>query len=83
MIKQRDEKIRQVAGDHGSLLKNHVGVIMENNRKDRKIQDMAKKLLEKDATIMALKENINLKKLVFFTISFYFLWNTPFPVKVF
>ena len=62
MIKQRDDKIMQVAGDHGSLLKNHVGVIMESNKKDRKIQDMAKKLLEKDATIMGLKKNVKFEK---------------------
>ena len=56
---------------------------MDNNKKDKVIKDMAEKLAEKDATIIALKKNINFKKLVFFKISLYFLWSFPFSVKIF
>ena len=63
-LTMKDEKLRKVEGDYGSLLENHVGVIMDNSEKDKRIKDMSQKLAEKDATIMALKKNINFKKLV-------------------
>ena len=56
---------------------------MDNNKKDKVKKDIAEKLAQKDAKIIALKKNINFKKLVFFKISLYFLWSSPFSVKIF
>ena len=69
VIKGKDEQLRKKDEQNGAIVKDLVNVHIEKNESNKKLKEVTEKLAEKEATIVALKENINFKKLVFFTIS--------------
>ena len=72
IIKGKDEQLRKKDEQNGALVKDLVNVHIKKNESNKKLKEMTEKLTEQEATIVALKENINFKKLVFFTISLSF-----------
>ena len=81
IIKGKDEQLRKKDEQNGALVKDLVNVHIEKNKSNKKLKEVTEKLTEQEATIVALKENINFKKLIIFTTSC-ILSSFHSPVKV-